>query len=61
MYYIEERFAMNKRNFIIQEMYLSTDIGDAIGKMQPRELQDDLLPSGHRPNLADSGGVLKVH
>jgi hypothetical protein len=33
---------MNKRDFVIQEMYLSTDINDAIGKMQPRELQDDL-------------------
>jgi hypothetical protein len=42
MYYIGQCFSMNKRDFIIQEMYQSTDIGDAIGKMQPRELQDDL-------------------
>lgn len=41
-YYIGERFEMNKRNFIIQEMYLSTDINDAIGKMNPVDLQDDL-------------------
>jgi hypothetical protein len=33
---------MNKRESIIQEMYLSTDINDAIGKMNPIDLQDDL-------------------
>lgn len=33
---------MNKRESIIQEMYLSTDINDAIGKMNPFDLQDDL-------------------
>lgn len=33
---------MNKRELIIQEMYLSTDINDAIGKMNPIDLQDDL-------------------
>jgi hypothetical protein len=33
---------MNKRDFIIQEMYLSRDINDAIGKMNPNDLQDDL-------------------
>lgn len=42
MYYIGEHFEMNKRDFIIQEMYLSTDINDAIGKMNPIDLQDDL-------------------
>jgi hypothetical protein len=42
MYYIGEHFVMNKRDFIIQEMYLSTDINDAIGKMNPIDLQDDL-------------------
>ena len=30
------------RNSIISELYLSKDINDAIGKMQPYELQDDL-------------------
>jgi hypothetical protein len=33
---------MSKRDFIIQEMYLSRDINDAIGKMNPNDLQDDL-------------------
>lgn len=33
---------MNKREAIIQEMYLSGDINDAIGKMNPIDLQDDL-------------------
>lgn len=33
---------MNKRNLIISEMYSSTDIKDAIGKMNPTDLQDDL-------------------
>jgi hypothetical protein len=42
MYYIGKHFIMNKRDFIIQEMYLSTDINDAIGKMNPIDLQDDL-------------------
>lgn len=31
-----------KREQIITELYLSKDIGDAIGKMKPVELQDDL-------------------
>lgn len=31
-----------KREQIITELYLSKDIGDAIGKMKPIELQDDL-------------------
>lgn len=31
-----------KRNDIITELYLSKDINEAIGKMQPYELQDDL-------------------
>ena len=31
-----------KRKQIITELYLSKDIGDAIGKMKPIELQDDL-------------------
>jgi hypothetical protein len=30
------------RNEIISELYLSKDINDAIGKMKPYELQDDL-------------------
>ena len=30
------------RDTIISELYLSKDINDAIGKMQPYELQDDL-------------------
>lgn len=30
------------RNEIISQLYLSKDINDAIGKMQPYELQDDL-------------------
>ncbi len=30
------------RDFIISELYKSKDINDAIGKMQPYELQDDL-------------------
>jgi len=30
------------REQIIQELYLSKDINDAIGKMNPQELQDDL-------------------
>lgn len=42
MYYIRVCLSMNKRDFIIQEMYLSSDINDAIGKMQPYDLQDDL-------------------
>jgi hypothetical protein len=42
MYYIRWCFSMNKRDFVIQEMYLSSDINEAIGKMQPYELQDDL-------------------
>jgi hypothetical protein len=33
---------MTKRNLIISEMYSSTDIKDAIGKMNPTDLQDDL-------------------
>ena len=32
---------MNRQN-IISELYLSTDINNAIGKMQPYELQEDL-------------------
>jgi len=31
-----------KRDFIITQMYNSPDINEAIGKMQPYELQDDL-------------------
>lgn len=31
-----------EKNAIITELYLSKDINDAIGKMQPYELQDDL-------------------
>lgn len=30
------------RNKIIEELYLNSDINNAIGKMQPYELQDDL-------------------
>jgi len=35
-------FSVVNRNQIISELYMSKDINDAIGKMQPYELQDDL-------------------
>lgn len=35
-------FYIVNRNFIISDLYQSKDINDAIGKMQPYELQDDL-------------------
>ena len=35
-------FSVVNRNQIISELYLSKDINDAIDKMQPYELQDDL-------------------